>query len=116
DFRRRIYESDAQLFSAFVLQAQAEHLDRDYRLRLHDGTVAWVHERGHIVFASDTGLPIRVQAVLRVITARKLLEMDLTNRIRLDALTGLPNRYHLLELLDPVVGEAKASAKAISYA
>jgi diguanylate cyclase (GGDEF)-like protein len=116
DFRRRIFEADAQVFSAFMLQAQAEHLDRDYRLRLHDGTVAWVHERGHIVFASDTGLPIRVQAVLRVITARKLLEMDLTNRIRLDSLTGLPNRYHLLELLDPMVGEAKSGGAPVSYA
>ncbi|HVY13556.1 MAG TPA: bifunctional diguanylate cyclase/phosphodiesterase, partial [Alphaproteobacteria bacterium] len=86
------------------------------RLRLHDGTVAWVHERGHIIFSPDTGLPKRVQAVLRVITARKLLEMDLTSRIRIDALTGLPNRYHLLEMLDPVVGEAKATHKTVSYA
>jgi diguanylate cyclase (GGDEF)-like protein len=116
DFRKRIYESDAQVFSAFMLQAQAERLDRDYRVRLHDGTVAWVHERGHIVFSPQTGLPKRVQAVLRVITARKLLEMDLTSRIRLDPLTGLPNRYHLLEILDPVVGEAKASSTTVCYA
>jgi diguanylate cyclase (GGDEF)-like protein len=117
DFRRRIYEADAQVFSAFMLQAQAERIDRDYRLRLHDGTVAWVHERGNIEFSSKTSLPVKVHAVVRVITARKLLEMDLTSRIRLDMLTGLPNRYHLLEILEPILGEAKAApGAAVSYA
>jgi diguanylate cyclase (GGDEF)-like protein len=116
DFRRRVYEADSQVFSAFMLQAQAERLDRDYRLRLHDGTVAWVHERGNIEFSAKTSLPVKVHAVVRVITARKLLEMDLTSRIRLDMLTGLPNRYHLLEILDPIVGEAKAAQSSVSYA
>ncbi|MBI3420242.1 MAG: diguanylate cyclase, partial [Proteobacteria bacterium] len=116
DFRRRVFEADAQLFGAFMLQAQAERLDRDYRLRLHDGTVAWVHERGHIVFSPQTGMPSRVQAVLRVITARKMMEMDLASRIRLDPLTGLPNRYHLLEILDPIVSEAKTAQTLVSYA
>ncbi len=116
DFRRRVFEADTQLFGAFMVQAQAERIDRDYRIRLNDGSVAWVHERGHIVFNPDTGLPRRVEAVLRVITARKLLEMDLSSRIRVDVLTGLPNRQHLLEILDPLVGDAKASGNSVTYA
>jgi diguanylate cyclase (GGDEF)-like protein len=114
DYRARLHESDIQIFNAFMLQAQAERLDRDYRVRLHDGTLAWVHERGMITF-SDAGLPVRVQAVLRVVTARKMLEMDLSSRIKIDSLTGLPNRHHLLEMLDAIVAQSKSSKNSVGY-
>lgn len=110
DYRRRVHESDVQVFNAFMLQAQAEHIDRDYRVRLKDGTLAWVHERGTITF-SEAGIPQKVEAVLRVVTARKMMEMDLSSRIRLDHLTGLPNRSHFLEMLDAIVAHTHADAE-----
>lgn len=114
DFRRRVHEADAQIFNAFMLQSQAQRLDRDYRIKLHDGTTAWVHERGHVIFADD-GTPTQVRGVLRVITARKMLEMDLTTRIRRDNLTGLPNRTHLLEMLEGIINVSKGSEKSLGY-
>lgn len=114
DFRPLVYEADAQLFSVFMLQSEAGRLDRDYRIRLADGTVAWVHERGNITY-SEEGLPIRVEAMLRIITARKMLEMDLSTRTRVDGLTGLPNRSHFLEMLDVSVAQSKAENKQLGY-
>lgn len=114
DFRRRVHDADVQIFNAFMLQSQAQRLDRDYRIRLHDGTVAWVHERGHVVFNEDNQ-PREVRGVLRVITARKMMEMDLTTRIRRDHLTGLPNRTHLLEMLDGIINTIKNTDKSVGY-
>ncbi len=114
DFRRRVHEADMQVFNTFMLQSQAQRLDRDYRIRLYDGTIAWVHERGHVVTSQD-GLPLQVRGVLRVITARKMLEMDLTTRIRRDHLTGLPNRTHLLEMLEGMVVSIKGSDQSLGY-
>lgn len=114
DFRRRVHESDVQVFNAFMLQSQAQRLDRDYRIKLHDGTTAWVHERGQVIFAED-GTPLQVRGALRVITARKMLEMDLTTRIRRDHLTGLPNRTHLLEMLEAIIAAMKGSDKSLGY-
>lgn len=114
EYRARLHENDVQIFNALMLQGQAERIDRDYRLRLHDGTLAWVHERGQIEFDAS-GLPRKVRAVLRVVTARKMLEMDLTSRTRIDSLTGLPNRQHLLEMLDSVVAHARAHDQSVGY-
>jgi diguanylate cyclase (GGDEF)-like protein len=114
DFRRRVHEADVQMFNAFMLQAHAQRIDRDYRVRLHDGTIAWFHERGYVTYSSE-GLPQRVEAVLRVVTARKMMEMDLTARVRLDNLTGLPNRTHLLEMLDNILNRTHAPEHSIGY-
>lgn len=115
DFRRLVHPSDVQVFNAFQLPSQAQRLDRDYRVRLHDGTTAWVHERGHVEY-NGNGLPLKLSAVLRVITARKMLEMDLTSRSRTDMLTGLPNRAHVLEQLEEMVAETALRADiSISY-
>lgn len=112
DYRQRIHEQDIPVFNAFMLQAGAQRLDRDYRIKFLDGTIAWVHERGHITY-SDQGLPQRIEAVLRVVTARKMLEMDLASRIRMDHLTGLPNRHHLLEMLEPIIENTKGYEKPL---
>jgi diguanylate cyclase (GGDEF)-like protein len=114
DYRQRVYSSDVQVFNAFMLPSQGQRLDRDYRVRLNDGTVAWVHERGHIDY-SEQGMPVRIRALLRVITARKIMEMDLTSRMKQDALTGLPNRTHLLETLEKIIAEENGGGKPVSY-
>lgn len=114
DFRRRVHDSDVQAFNALLLPAQSDRIDRDYRVRLHDGTIAWVHERGHVI-TNDQGIPVRVEAVLRIVTARKMLEADLNNRIRVDHLTGLPNRTHLLEMLETIIARSREEKKMLGY-
>lgn len=114
DFRRRLHEADVQAFNALMMPAQSDRIDRDYRVRLQDGTVAWVHERGHVT-TNEQGIPIRVDAVLRIVTARKMMEVDLNNRIRIDHLTGLPNRTHLLEMLESFVARTREQGRTLGY-
>ncbi|NDE90400.1 MAG: bifunctional diguanylate cyclase/phosphodiesterase, partial [Alphaproteobacteria bacterium] len=64
---------------------------------------------------SEDGTPQTVRGVLRVITARKMLEMDLSTRVRRDRLTGLPNRTHLLEMLETMLNAIKGTQKSLGY-
>ncbi|MGH6646909.1 PAS domain S-box protein [Aquabacterium sp.] len=60
---------------------------------------------------SDSGQP-RYCAFLHDISERKTLQQSLENQLRLDALTGLPNRRELLERLPQAIGRTRRSGKA----
>ena len=84
--------------------ALSQHIDTgsvfdcDYRLRLSDGGMHWVHDRGRVERDGD-GMPVRLRGVLRIIDRRKAYEVELEHQAHFDPLTGLVNRHRLREAL-----------------
>ena len=72
--------------------------DCDYRLRLADGSVHWVHDRGRVERDAD-GMPVCLRGILRVIDRHKAYEVELEHQAHVDPLTGLANRHRLREAL-----------------
>ncbi|WP_448206877.1 EAL domain-containing protein [Azospirillum sp. sgz302134] len=84
--------------------ALSQHIDTgstfdcDYRLRLADGSIHWVHDRGRVE-RDGQGMPVRLRGVLRLIDRRKAYEVELEHQAHFDPLTGLVNRHRLRESL-----------------
>lgn len=84
--------------------ALAQHIeagvsfDCDYRLRLADGSVHWVHDRGRVERDAD-GMPACLRGILRVIDRHKAHEIELEHQAHVDPLTGLASRHRLREAL-----------------
>jgi PAS domain S-box-containing protein len=51
----------------------------EYRLRMADGRVKWVHEQGYTVFDAD-GHPVHSTGIVQDITARKAIELELADQ------------------------------------
>jgi diguanylate cyclase (GGDEF)-like protein/PAS domain S-box-containing protein len=78
---------------AFFLPEDASALADDpaaiVRMRMKDGTMAWVEVKRRIVCDSDTGVPRENVIVIRDITERKILEERLSALELTDSGTGL---------------------------
>ncbi|MFF1383575.1 EAL domain-containing protein [Arthrobacter sp. NPDC058288] len=76
----------------------ADTADFEYRIIRADGEKRWLHSRIRSVKGPD-GNPVRFLDTVLDITDRKDAEQILEWRARHDALTGLPNRYMITEVL-----------------
>ncbi|MDQ0826198.1 diguanylate cyclase (GGDEF)-like protein/PAS domain S-box-containing protein [Arthrobacter sp. B2I5] len=72
--------------------------DIEYRLLLPDGGQRWLHSRIRSVNGPD-GKPLQFLDTVLDVTERKNAEQVLEWQARHDALTGLPNRYLITEVL-----------------
>ena len=99
-WRARIERSDRARRRVALSQhiETGRSFDCDYRLRLADGGMHWVHDRGRVERDGD-GMPVRLRGVLRVIDRRKAYEVELEHQAHFDPLTGLVNRHRLREAL-----------------
>jgi diguanylate cyclase (GGDEF)-like protein/PAS domain S-box-containing protein len=89
DLVRRVWQS---------LRTGAGFADVEYRLLRPDGGQRWLHSRIRSVDAPD-GKPLQFLDTVLDITERKDAEQVLEWQARHDALTGLPNRYWITEVL-----------------
>ncbi|MCW2237325.1 putative bifunctional diguanylate cyclase/phosphodiesterase [Azospirillum canadense] len=99
-WRARIERSDRARRRVALSQhiETGSSFDCDYRLRLADGGMHWIHDRGQVERDGD-GMPVRLRGVLRVIDRRKAYEVELEHQAHFDPLTGLVNRHRLREAL-----------------
>lgn len=77
----------------------------EYRIIRPDGTVRWIWERSFPVqneTITDPQTPPRSAAIAQDITERRMLEQQLRDAAIRDPLTGLFNRRHLFERLEPI--------------
>jgi diguanylate cyclase (GGDEF)-like protein/PAS domain S-box-containing protein len=79
--------------------------DFEYRIIRADGHQRWLHSRIRSVNGSD-GKPLRFLDTVLDITERKKAEKVLEWQARHDALTGLPNRYMLTEVLQGLLDQS----------
>ncbi|HJW00628.1 MAG TPA: EAL domain-containing protein [Arthrobacter sp.] len=76
--------------------------DFEYRIDRTDGQQRWLHSRIRSVESED-GKPMRFLDTVLDITERKKAEQILEWQARHDALTGLPNRYVITEVLQDLL-------------
>ena len=64
-------------------------MDYEYRIRLNDGSMHWIHQRGKVTY-SEEGIPLRMMAIIQDVTERKQSEEELReSRLRTEmALKG----------------------------
>jgi diguanylate cyclase (GGDEF)-like protein len=115
-FAERI-NADDQLVRQQRLQmhyARGTAFDAEYRVRLADGSFAWLHERGTAEF-DETGRARRMLGVLRVVTQRKGQEQRLEHLANYDELTGHFNKKRLRESLDQLLAHSLRSGLPGAY-
>lgn len=93
---------------ARVLDAQdGQVIEHEYEARSRLGEPRWF-DCHDIVFARNAdGRPTQALRVINNVTARHLLERELVLLANTDALTGLWNRRHLLDLARAEIGRAR---------
>jgi diguanylate cyclase (GGDEF)-like protein/PAS domain S-box-containing protein len=89
DAVRRVWKS---------LDNGAGSADFEYRIIRPDGGQRWLHSRIRSLMSPD-GKPLRFLDTVLDVTERKNAEQILEWQARHDALTGLPNRYMITEVL-----------------
>jgi diguanylate cyclase (GGDEF)-like protein/PAS domain S-box-containing protein len=110
----RLHPDDAPRFKAEVdahLAGQTPHLQSEYRIRHHAGDYRWVLTRGLAVHGASGAY--RVSGSLTDISDRKAIEHQLQHAAMHDALTGLPNRAYLMDLLRRALERAKRHSDQI---
>ena len=80
------------------LHAGSGYADIEYRIIRPDGGQRWLHSRIRTVHGPD-GRPVQFLDTVLDVTERKDAEQVLQWQARHDALTGLPNRYLITEVL-----------------
>jgi diguanylate cyclase (GGDEF)-like protein/PAS domain S-box-containing protein len=86
--------------------ARRQPYDVVHRLRMADGRVKYVHERGETHYDAS-GRPTRSVGTVQDVTEMKLFEQRLQHQAYHDALTGLPNRALLQARLQQALERAR---------
>jgi diguanylate cyclase (GGDEF)-like protein/PAS domain S-box-containing protein len=102
DWCRYVHEDDLGSFRTALeqhLAGDSPHFQQEYRMRHVDDDFLWVLCRG-VAVRDEAGRPIRMSGSQTDITDRRRIQMALAHAAAHDALTGLPNRTMLTELLE----------------
>ena len=101
DLLGRIHPEDLPRRQVAMLDhfSNREPFDCEYRIRRPNGDFLWVHDRGYAEL-SQSGQPLKMVGVLRVVTRLKQNEARLEYLASFDELTGHFNRNRLREELD----------------
>ncbi len=86
----------------------------EFKLRRSDGGFEWIDERGNIELDA-AGKPARFCGLMRVITPRKMREIELERMAYFDELTGHLNRARLREALEDVLVGCRAENTSAVY-
>ncbi len=84
------------------------HYNCEIRMRHKDGHWVWINNRGRVITRTADGKPLMMFGTHIDITERKLTINALQRLATTDALTGLHNRHHFIELAS---GELKRAAR-----
>jgi diguanylate cyclase (GGDEF)-like protein/PAS domain S-box-containing protein len=99
-YERSVHPDDRAGFGARLAACEAARapVTLDHRVIARSGAVRWVELHGTYEY-DDTGRPVHWVGAVLDITARKDAEEALVHLARHDALTGLPNRTTMSDLL-----------------
>jgi PAS domain S-box-containing protein len=118
-WRDRVHPEDINQVEAALHHSLAERRDfnAEYRVVWPDGTIRWMHGRGHL-FSNVEGEPVRMVGLMLDITDRKnaevaLHELNATLEQRVEERTAL---LALIQDVTRAANEAPTSAAALQYA
>jgi diguanylate cyclase (GGDEF)-like protein/PAS domain S-box-containing protein len=116
-YERSVHPDDRLAFEACLAEGEAarEPVTLDHRVVARSGAVRWVELHGKYEY-DDAGGPVHWVGAVLDITARKRAEEALVHLARNDALTGLPNRTTVYELLSAEIDRAEHHASQCAVA
>ncbi len=86
--------------------------NEEYRILRPDREVCWVSNQGRCVYDRDGNL-IRIDGIVRDITAQKKAQRQLVHDALHDALTGLPNRSLFMERVEQAIKYSKRHSQSM---
>lgn len=89
-----------------ALDSGTKRVEYEFRIMRADGELRWMQSQARMTYDATSGAPLRFLATVMDITDRKDAEQVLEWQARHDALTGLPNRYLLIDVLQGFLGRA----------
>ncbi|MDQ0680919.1 diguanylate cyclase (GGDEF)-like protein/PAS domain S-box-containing protein [Arthrobacter pascens] len=103
-----VHPEDLELIQAArrALDSGTKRVEYEFRIIRADGKLRWMQSRAMMTHDPISGAPLRFLATVMDITDRKDAEQVLEWQARHDALTGLPNRYLLTDVLQGLLGRA----------
>jgi diguanylate cyclase (GGDEF)-like protein/PAS domain S-box-containing protein len=105
-----VHPEDAPAYAAAVEGALAcagdSGFEIEFRVVRPGGAEHWLRMQGRAE-RDGTGRPMRMSGVTQDVTAKRTAELKLVHMARHDALTDLPNRILLREVMDDAVARAK---------
>jgi len=93
-WKRRLHPEDRDRVVADIhrhIESGKNNWSDEYRFKRHDGSYAYVIDRGYVVHDAD-GKPVRMLGSMMDVSDRKLLEEQLTHQALHDPLTKIANR------------------------
>lgn len=87
--------------------------EAEHRMRHRNGRWIWVRNQGRLM-RDASGAPVRMLGAVLDITAKKEADDLIRRQANFDALTGLPNRYLLVERLDRTLKAAHREQTAFA--
>lgn len=108
NFRAMVHEEDRERYLHLIQKSlgEGQEFNAEYRVSLPSGAVRWVHALAQPI-SRITGESPMLQGMVMDITKRKIDEDQIRQLAHFDALTGLPNRNLLMELLRHAVAKAR---------
>lgn len=114
-FASRVHPEDASarataLASHFA--GETDHYRAEYRIQLTSGEWVWILSRGKALF-DEKGNPVRMCGSYTDITERRQQQERMVHIAFHDALTGLPNRYSLNQVLAGISGKYEETVTGV---
>ncbi|HUD34612.1 MAG TPA: sensor domain-containing diguanylate cyclase [Variovorax sp.] len=108
DFHALVHEEDRERYLRLIDETlvEGQEFDTEYRVSLPSGEVRWVHALARPISRAD-GAGLVLRGMVMDITRRKTHEDQIRRMAHFDALTGLPNRNLLMQLLRHAVDRAR---------
>jgi diguanylate cyclase (GGDEF)-like protein/PAS domain S-box-containing protein len=87
-------------------------IDLEYQVVWPDGTVKWLHTKGH-VFEQRDGVGLRLVCMSQDVTQRRIVDRHIRYVAEHDALTGLPNRAVMRDRCEQVLSVAQRNQTCV---
>lgn len=104
-FASLVHEADRPLWERHLHTIASHPNDEtlDFRIRHKNGTIIWINHNCSLVY--EKGQMIGIRSVNANITQKKHDEIAIKKLVEFDTLTGLPNRFKIMQHIDTLMAD-----------